>query len=243
MASLKDRLTPKFSYQLIKPKTFCTQPVIDQLVAYTSDTGRVYIRGDKAYPSVTTILSHSKAEQLKGWRDAVGQEYADSVKTNAGYRGTAMHNWVEELFINGYVETTDYTLWRYFKTLIPILETKINNIHYQETTLYSDKLGIAGRLDLVAEYEGELCIIDFKSADKFRSDVLFYQSYFLQVSAYAIMLEELTGKNINKAKIIFGTEDSDSQVIHLNDLSVFYNDLMKVIDDYKKMREAATIKS
>ena len=42
----------------------------------------------------------------------------------------------------------------------------INNIHALEGSLYSKQLGIAGTVDCIAEYEGELAIIDFKTSAK-----------------------------------------------------------------------------
>ena len=42
----------------------------------------------------------------------------------------------------------------------------INNIHALEGSLYSKHLGIAGTVDCIAEYDGELAIIDFKTSAK-----------------------------------------------------------------------------
>ena len=43
---------------------------------------------------------------------------------------------------------------------------KIGKIHAIERTLYSEYLGLAGRVDCIAEYEGELAVIDFKTSKK-----------------------------------------------------------------------------
>ena len=41
---------------------------------------------------------------------------------------------------------------------------RINNIYALEGALYSEYLGIAGTVDCIAEHDGELSIIDFKTS-------------------------------------------------------------------------------
>ena len=71
----------------------------------------------------------------------------------------------------------------------------VDNIHAQECGLYSDKYKVAGRVDCIAEYNGKLSIIDFKTSTKERSDE-WNENYYIQASAYAEMFEERTGKSI-----------------------------------------------
>ena len=52
-----------------------------------------------------------------------------------------------------------------FKIAKPELNN-INNIHALEKSLYSKVLGIAGTVDCIAEYNGELAVIDFKTSAK-----------------------------------------------------------------------------
>tara|TARA_B100001559_G_scaffold55042_1_gene43668 strand:- start:390 stop:866 length:477 start_codon:yes stop_codon:yes gene_type:complete len=83
---------------------------------------------------------------------------------------------------------------------------KVNDIYSQEAGLYSDKYKVAGRVDCIAEYDGELSIIDFKTSSKERSDE-WNESYYIQASAYAEMFEERTGIAINQVVILVVTED------------------------------------
>ena len=67
----------------------------------------------------------------------------------------------------------------------------INNIYTLEGSLYSKQLGIAGTVDCIAEYNGELAIIDFKTSAKPKPRE-WIDHYFVQCMAYGCMLYELT---------------------------------------------------
>ena len=86
----------------------------------------------------------------------------------------------------------------------------IDNIHAQEAGLYSDKYKVAGRVDCVAEYNGVLSIIDFKTSTKERKDD-WNESYYIQGSAYAEMFKERTDIEIDQVVILVVTEDGTVQ--------------------------------
>ena len=92
-----------------------------------------------------------------------------------------------------------------FLSLKPELK-KINNIQYQEQSLWSKQLGLAGTVDCIAEYDGKLSVIDFKTSKRIKSleDI---QDYFWQTCAYALMYEELIGTPINNLAIIIAVDD------------------------------------
>ena len=93
-----------------------------------------------------------------------------------------------------------------FKQLAKETLDNVDNIHAQECGLYSDKYKVAGRVDCIAEYNGKLSIIDFKTSTKERSDE-WNENYYIQASAYAEMYEERTGKPIDQIVILVVTED------------------------------------
>ena len=101
-----------------------------------------------------------------------------------------------------------------FLSIKPLLNN-INNIHYQEAALWSKGIGMAGRVDCIAEYEGELSVIDFKTSTrvKKKKDIL---DYFWQTTAYALMYEELIGQPINNLVIIMAVKDSEPLVFKEN---------------------------
>jgi genome maintenance exonuclease 1 len=94
-----------------------------------------------------------------------------------------------------------------FLSLKPLLN-RINNIHYQEQALWSEKLGMAGRVDCIAEFDGELSVIDFKTSKRPKTPAQI-EDYYWQTSAYALMYEDMIGVPINNTVIIMAVEDSE----------------------------------
>jgi genome maintenance exonuclease 1 len=87
----------------------------------------------------------------------------------------------------------------------------IDNIHALESSLYSKVLGIAGTVDCIAEYNGELAIIDFKTSKKPKPKE-WIEHYFVQCAAYACMFYEITGIAVKKLVILMACEDGDCVV-------------------------------
>ena len=97
-----------------------------------------------------------------------------------------------------------------FNKFRPLLD-RIDNIHGQEVALYSDHLRLAGRVDCIAEYNGKLSIIDFKTAAKPKRKE-WIDNYFAQAAAYAIMYEERTDIPIDQSVIMIAVEGDEPQV-------------------------------
>ena len=166
---------------------------------------RFYNIDGKNYPSVTSILGIKKKEGLEQWRKNVGEEAAKWEMARAARRGKATHTLVEQ-YLKGEPQTIrDVLPIGMFRLLKPYLD-QINNIHCLERIMYSHKLTLAGQVDCIAEYNGKLSVIDFKTANKERIDS-WNESYYLQCTAYAIMYEELFGTPIEQIVILQAGED------------------------------------
>ena len=166
---------------------------------------RFYQIDGKNYPSITSILSIQKKEGLEKWRKNVGEEAAKWEMARAARRGKATHTLVEQ-FLKGQPQTINDVLPNgMFRLLKPYLE-QIDNIHCLEKIMFSHKLTLAGQVDCIAEYNGKLSVIDFKTANKERIDS-WNESYYLQCTAYAIMYEELFGTPIEQIVILQAGED------------------------------------
>ena len=169
------------------------------------DGHRFYEIEGKNYPSVTTVLNIRKSEGLKQWRNNVGNEVANWEMRRAANRGKATHTLVEE-YLKGETPSERGVLpLGLFKLLKPYVD-QINNVHCLETIMYSHKLTIAGQVDCVAEYNGELSVIDFKTANKAREEG-WIDNYFLQTTAYAVMYEEIFKKPIKQIVVLIAAED------------------------------------
>ena len=173
------------------------------------DGFRFYDIDGKAYPSVTSVLGIKKKAELQGWREKIGENVANWEMGRAARRGKATHLLVEE-YLKGKTPSERGVLpLGLFKLLRPYID-QIDNIHLLETIMYSPKLTIAGQVDCVAEYNGKLSVIDFKTANKERQES-WIDNYFLQTTAYAQMYEETFGKSIDQIVILLASEDGSVQ--------------------------------
>lgn len=183
-------------------------PVLERT---TIDGVRYYFIPDEdknlKFVSVTSITSFKNRQIFIDWRKKVGTEEADKITKQATSRGTDMHTLVEYHLKNEDLPKVQPLSQFLFKIAKPNLD-KINNIYALERTLYSKVLGIAGTVDCIAEYNGELAIIDFKTSKKSKP-VEWIEHYFVQCMAYACMLYELTGIMVKKLVIIMACEDGD----------------------------------
>ena len=178
------------------------------------DGMRFYEVDGKAYPSITTVLGSLPKPGLDQWRKNVGEEAAKWEMNRAARRGKATHTLVENYLKGETPSTRDVLPLGLFALLKPYL-AQIDNIHCLEQILYSKKLTIAGQVDCIAEYNGKLSVIDFKTANKERNDE-WNKNYYIQTAAYAIMYEELFGTPIEQIVIIMASEDGAGRVFVKN---------------------------
>lgn len=203
------------------------------MIAETSETGRVYLtpKGEK-YPSITTVLSILSRASIQKWRERVGEAEANKISTQASRRGTLVHEMIEK-----YINNDDYKkgampyVLPSFYSVQSILDERIGKVYAQEVPLYSDYLGVAGRVDCIAEWDGKISIIDFKTSKKLKKRE-WITSYFMQEAFYAIAFEELTGTPITQLVTLVAVDNEKPQVFieHRDD---WVKGLMNTIDEYK----------
>lgn len=178
--------------------------------------------------SITSVTSHFNKKIFEDWRKKVGEETANKITRQATSRGTDMHSLVENYLYNipelPQVQPLSEFL---FKIAKPELN-KINNIYALESSLYSKVLGIAGTVDCIADFDGELAIIDFKTSKKPKPKE-WIEHYFVQAVAYACMLYEITGIIVKKLVIIMACENGECIVYEEYDKSKYIKLLTKYI--------------
>lgn len=184
------------------------------LLCETLSTGRTYLTPQgKKYPSITTVLGILSKNDIREWRQRVGEEEANRVSRRATGRGTQVHNLVEKYLNNTPLDESKLMphIKNSFDSLKPLLEKHVDCIHLQENPLYSDHLQVAGRVDLIAEFDNQLAVIDIKTSNraKTKDDI---HGYFMQEAAYAIMFEERTGIPITKLVTIMAVDYQDPLV-------------------------------
>ena len=172
---------------------------------------RYYVtpEGNK-YPSITTVLAAYNIGYIMEWRKRVGEEEANKISQKASGRGTRIHTLCEQYIDNKapvFKSPLDQELFNKFK---PTLH-RINNVYAQELRMYSDHLRIAGTVDCVAEFDGVLSVIDFKTSKRLKnkSDI---ENYFMQCSAYAIMFEEQFKIPVAQTVVAIAVDEEEPQV-------------------------------
>lgn len=205
------------------------------LEAVTLPSGRTYVdpEGNK-YPSITTVLSILSRDGIAAWRERVGAEEANRVSYRASTRGTAVHDIVEKYIDNEVIDRSMYTMdvIQSWKNLQPILDERIGTVFEQECPLYSKHLGVAGRVDCVAEFDGVPSIIDFKTSRKAKKRE-WVTNYFIQESAYAIMWEERTGMPITNLVTIMDV-DNEQPIVFKEHRDNWAPKLLETIELYKQ---------
>tara|TARA_B110000977_G_scaffold61108_1_gene82962 strand:- start:3198 stop:3905 length:708 start_codon:yes stop_codon:yes gene_type:complete len=224
-------------------KKFNHVPVeLQDITATNKDGIRLYETPDgNMYPSITTVLSVRNKQGLFEWRKRVGDEVANYIARTAAARGTAVHHMCEDYLNNEDMEKhkEKFLPHALFTQLRDKLLTRIDNIHSQEAGLYSDKYKVAGRVDCIAEFDGVLSIIDFKTSTKERQDS-YNESYYIQASAYAEMFEERTGIEINQICILVVTADGVCQEF-VKDKKDYLPLLTEAIAEWKQKNEKVNV--
>ena len=170
---------------------------------------RHYVTPNGSYISITTLLANLSKDSISRWRERVGAEEANRISTKASRQGTAVHSLCERYIKNeqDFLAESMPHLVEMFESIQPLLN-RIDNVHVTEGALYSDDLQLAGRTDLIAEFDGKLAIIDYKTSRRIKTWEM-CASYFMQGAFYAHAYEERTGIPINNIVIIMAVENEE----------------------------------
>lgn len=211
----------------------CPPMVIENLNTETVDDKRYYVTpSGQRLPSVTTVLGAMKKKEIMAWRRKVGEVEANRISKLATGRGNRVHSLAEKYLMNESIE------WK--KEMPDAIEmfrsieshfSKINNIHYMEQALWSEKIGLAGRVDLIAEWEGKLSVIDFKTSKRIKTEDKI-QDYFAQCVAYAMMYEERVGAPIDQIVVLMAVEN-EQPLIFVKETKDYVDTLYEHIEFYK----------
>ena len=204
---------------------------LEPLKRQTIDGVRYYSIPDKdelvKLVSITSVTSHFNKEIFINWRKRVGDVEADRVTKAATTRGTDMHTLTEHYLKNDEVLPKVPPISDFLFKIAKGELNKIDNIYALEGPLYSRQLGIAGTVDCIAEYDGDLAIIDFKTSKKPKPRG-WIEHYFVQAMAYGCMLYEMKNISIKKLVIIMACENGECVVYEETDKSKY----IKLLGEY-----------
>jgi CRISPR/Cas system-associated exonuclease Cas4 (RecB family) len=193
---------------------------------------RHYVTPKGFYPSITTALSILSSEGIAAWRMRVGEKEANRISTQAARRGTNVHQMCED-YVNNELDLRSFLPHEraMFNSVKGTLDESLGLVYAQECPLYSDYLGIAGRVDCVAEFNGRLSIIDYKTSSKIKSKK-YIGAYFQQAAAYCVMFEERTGIPIDQIVIIIAVEGETEPQVFIEKRDDHIGDCIKTIARY-----------
>ena len=183
-------------------------------------------------PSITSVTSFYNRQIFINWRKRVGLEEANRITKKATARGTDFHEAAQAYLENRELLWEDYRPATKFMMhhATPYLD-KINNIHAIERTLYSEYYGLAGRVDCIAEYEGELAVIDFKTSEKIKPEK-WLENYFVQEMFYAAAYYELTEIPVKKLITIMVTPAGDVKIFDKRNKGDYIKLLVRYIKEF-----------
>lgn len=219
----------KFNYVAGVPKL---QPLPTQEVNgarhYLLPTG-------ESFPSVTSVLGHFKKKQIQEWRDRIGHEEANRISNRASTRGNKFHSMMERYLENKPIKEVLHEgvmpdMRQAFHDIRTTLD-RIDNIHYIECPLYSTKMRLAGRTDVIGEFDGTLSVIDFKTSTRLKQES-HIQNYFEQATAYGIMYEERVGNPIDQIVVIISVDNEPDPQVFVKRKEEYELSLFQKIYDY-----------
>jgi len=183
-------------------------------------------------PSITSVTSFYNRQIFVDWRKRVGIEEANRITKKATTRGTDFHEAAQAYLMNLHLD------WNEFMPMTKIMFThakpyldRINNIHAIERTLYSEYFGLAGRVDCIAEYDGELAVIDFKTSDKIKPEK-WIENYFVQEMFYASAYYEMTEIPVKKLITLMVTPGGDVKVFDKRNKGDYIKLLVQYIKEF-----------
>lgn len=204
---------------------------------------RLYSVGDNHYPSVTTVLSNrkSKKEAINRWRKRVGEAEATRTSTRAATRGTNFHGIAEDYIMNR-LNLDDHKQYplpvQMFRTSKSVID-RIDRPRLVESMLWSDKLKIAGQVDLIAEFDGALSVIDFKTSKSPKKQYI-VEDYFTQMCAYGFMFYEHYKVEVEQFVAIVACEDGECQVVKTSLKEPHFRKLLEAIKEYENANASTT---
>jgi genome maintenance exonuclease 1 len=210
----------------------------EEIDSYMKNGMRFYKAPGGPYPSITTILGGTADKAwLDGWKASLGPKKAAAESHRCADRGTAVHLLAERYLQNDpdYDAGQTHENKKLFNQ-IKIHINKINNILGQEVPLYSELLQVAGRCDVVAEFDGVLSIIDFKTSNGIKNDDII-NDYFLQCTAYSLMIEEMFGIVIDQIVVIITIEKGLNGQVFKRDRSQYIGELIHRVRKFHGQRQ------
>ena len=214
---------PDFEFKHLKTKN------INGKRHYVTTEGQEYI-------SITSLLGYFSAKSIAEWRRKVGEEEANRISNESSSNGTAMHNSLEVYLQGGDYQKTIKNEWQQnqFDCVKTHLDHYFDEMWWQEIPLYSNRLGVAGRVDLIGIYKGVPTVIDFKTSKKFKKKE-WVQGYLEQATFYAMSFYEMTKFPIKDIVILVSVDGGAELQVFQEKVGNYMNSLHSKVKEYKAL--------
>ena len=180
---------------------------IEMGVREVIDGRRVYVTPEgNVYPSITSILGQQPKPGIEEWKEKIGHQEANKIMKESAALGTMVHSLCEDYLYNDKLQCEDQEAISVFNRLRFLLGN-IDNIYCIEAPLHSDILKVAGTADCIAEYNGVLSVIDFKTSRKPKRED-WIEDYFIQAFFYSAAFFEMTGALPEQIVILVAVRNS-----------------------------------
>lgn len=216
--------------------------VFRELSRRNIDETRYYQVDDVIYPSITSVISFVSRKKFADWRARVGNVEANKITKQATTRGTKLHRVFEVYLQNGDYQSLDEyqvpLIKLMFNAAKSALDSRLDNVYQQETSMYSHRLCLAGTVDLICEVDGELAIVDFKTSKKEKPEE-WLEDYFVQLSAYWAMFSEQTSVVPKKLVVFLVGENGDVQIVERSNIINYLQTLQDYVGQFIRHRDGS----
>jgi genome maintenance exonuclease 1 len=200
-----------------------------QLVADYKEAGNKPL---EKYPGVTKVLSGTKdMTGLNAWRDSIGHAEADRIVNESKRIGVSL----DKIFNDSLSDTFEESLYEndegftLYKQLKPyIARTQPVSVQMK---VWSDHMKMMGYLDCLGLYDGVLTLIDCKNSKKEKKEE-YLEDYFLQCTAYSMMIYEMLGLKAQKIALFIARRDSSWPQIVIRDIKPWVPEVLKRVKTY-----------
>ena len=146
------------------------------------------------FPSITGVLGAdpNSRSKLQAWRMRIGEEEAEEITKKSSELGTQVHEALEKLVLNQEVAEAELGQGLpYYQGLKKHLTHYVDKLYAAELMQFSHELQIAGQVDLICDWEGQLVVVDHKNWKKVYPDKI--SKAILQTAFHAICFHEANG--------------------------------------------------
>lgn len=185
------------------------------------------------YPGVTKVLGGTKdMTGLNAWRDRVGHEEADRIVNESKMIGSSL----DKIFNDSLTtDCFDESLYRgevgfkLYRQLKPYLaRTKPIAVQMK---VWSDHMKMMGYLDCLGLYDDTLTLIDCKNSKREKEEQ-YLEDYYLQCTAYSMMLYDMLGIRIKQMALFIARRDSAFPQIVVRDIRPWIPEVLKRVKTY-----------